>query len=958
MKHNYGIEIDCANCAREIEEALNKLSFVESATLVYVDKRMIILVNNDEEARYDELEREIENLAKSIEPDFRMWPSDTPAAVNSGNKTRYEYNIDIDCANCAREVEEAINGMPEVKKASVIYVDKRMVIEIAKSDAGRYDEIEAKIIKRATSIEPDFRMWPRDDGEVEEVENEKNSLIPRIAIGAIFVAFGLLLEFVLHWDVEGWDLPGLGMRLVFFVGLMVVGYDVILTAVKNIGRGKFLDEKFLMMVATVGALIIGEYPESVAVMMFYQIGEYFEGRAVAKTRTSVKALVNLKAPYATVERNGTVMTVKTETVQVGERVIIKPGEMVPIDGKIVSGESYMDTKAMTGESGPRAAKTGDEVLSGFINTESAITIETTRPYQDSAAAKVLSIIEDSAARKSTSEKFITKFSRYYTPFVVFSALALVLIPTIIHYVDPSIIAEDWMYWLEKGLIFLVVSCPCALVVSVPLSYFCGIGNASKKGILIKGSNYIEAISKTKAAVFDKTGTLTKGEFKVNKVEPVGMTEGELMDIAASAEVYSSHPIAKSICSYAKKKPSKDNSATTNVSGKGVTAVVNGKNIAVGNAGLMDDMGITGYPSDEEAGTHVYVAVDGVYAGHILISDSIKEDSKEAIDDLRKLGVKSYMLTGDTAKVGHAIADELGLDGCETDLLPGDKTAKLEEIMKGVEGSTAFVGDGINDAPSLARADVGCAMGGLGSDAAVEAADLVIIDDKPSKVAESIRISKKTQSIVWQNIFLALAIKFGILALTTFTDYVNMWIAVFGDVGVLILAVANATRALGGFSTLKVGKEEAKPAPAGAESCGCGCSHDHEHEHGHEHGESCCCGHDHEHHEHGAECKCGHDHEHHEHEHSHEHGESCCGHDHAHKHHHDGECGCGHEHAHEHEHHEHGAECKCGHDHEHSHEHHHHEDGEECCHGHHHDEGEEEHHHHEGKCACGCGDKKE
>ena len=897
MKHTYGIDIDCANCARKVEEALNRLPYVESATLVYVDKRMIILVNNDEEARYSELEKEIKEVAKSVEPDFSMWPSETPAAVNSGSKTRYEYNIDIDCANCARKVEEALNGMPEVKKATIVYVDKRMVIEIAKSDAGRYDEIEAKIVKRAISIESDFRMWPRDEEIVEEVENEKNSLIPRIAVGAVFVVFGLLLEFVLHWAVDGWDLPGIGMRLVFLIGLMIVGYDVIITAVKNIGRGKFLDEKFLMTVATVGALIIGEYPESVAVMMFYQIGEYFEGRAVAKTRASVKALVNLKAPYATVERNGGIATVRTETVQVGERVIIKPGEMVPIDGRIVSGESFMDTKAMTGESVPRAAKVGDELLSGFINTESTITIETLRPYQDSAAAKVLSIIEDSAARKSTSERFITKFSRYYTPIVVFSALALVLIPSLIHYMDASIIAEGGIYWLEKGLIFLVVSCPCALVVSVPLSYFCGIGNASKKGILIKGSNYIEAISKTKAAVFDKTGTLTKGEFKVNKVEPVGMTEEELMDIAASAEVYSSHPIAKSICSYAKKKAGKDNSATTNVSGKGVTAVVNGKNISVGNTSLMEDLGITGYPSGDEAGTHVYVAVNGVYAGHILISDSIKEDSREAIEELRKLGVKSYMLTGDTAKVGHAIAEELGLDGCETDLLPGDKTAKLEEIMQGVEGSTAFIGDGINDAPSLARADVGCAMGGLGSDAAVEAADLVIIDDKPSKVAESIRISKKTQSIVWQNIIMALAIKFGILALTTLTDYVNMWIAVFGDVGVLIIAVANATRALGGFRTLKVGKEETKPVPAGTESCGCG------------HGE-CSCGH--EPHEHVSECGCGceheHGHEHHHHVHeecgcSHEHDECCCGHG------HESECGCEHEHGHEH--HPHEKKCSCG-----------------------------------------------
>ena len=824
-KHTYHIEIDCANCCREVEEAINKMKEVESASLIYVDKRMIINVTPENAGNYDEIEKKIEKLAKSVEPDFEMW-SDEEVSDPSLTETRYVYSIEIDCANCCREVEEAINKMKEVEKASLIYVDKRMIIEVSKENAARYPDIEAKIRKIATEVEPDFNMWPYDESKDQPVENERNTLIPRIAASAVFVVFGLLLEWVLKWEVDGWDLSGIGMRALFFVGLMIIGYDVIINAFKNLGRARFLDENFLMMVATVGALIIGEYPESIAVMMFYQIGEYFEGRAVAKTRTSVKALVNLKAPYATVERKGGIATVKTETVKIGETVIVKPGEMVPIDGNIISGDSFVDTKAMTGESVPRHVGVGDEVLSGYINTEALIKIETVRPFKDSAASKVLSLIEDSAARKSSSEKFITKFARYYTPAVVICALVLAIVP--------SLLWGDWTYWINKGLIFLVVSCPCALVVSVPLSYFCGIGNASKKGILIKGSNYIEAISKTQAAVFDKTGTLTKGEFVVNKVEPVGITEKELVDYAASAEVYSNHPIAKSICKYAGVKATNEHSDSTNVSGKGVTAVVNGKTISVGNTGMMEDLGIRNFIDTDEPGTHIHVAVDGVYVGHILISDNIKDDAEKAIADLRALGVKSYMLTGDSKKVGHAIAEQLKLDGCEAELLPSDKTTKLEEIMAKTEGAVAFVGDGINDAPSLARADVGCAMGGLGSDAAVEAADLVIIDDMPSKVAESIKISKHTQSIVWQNIIFALVVKFAILGLTTFTDYINMWLAVFGDVGVLILAVANATRALGGLSNLKADKPK-------TEACECG---DHDHEHHHDHDGECHC-HDHD-----------------------------------------------------------------------------------------------------------------
>ncbi len=809
MKHTYRIEIDCANCARKVEAAINELPEVESAVLSYVNKTLTVEIANELEVDYPHIEAEIRDTATLIEDGFRMW---TEEERPKRTATRYEYDIEIDCANCARKVEEAVSKLPGIKKASIVYVDKRMVIEISQKDVSRYDEIEENIRKTAAAVESDFRMRPR--GAVEEDKNEKNTLIPRIAVGAVFVALGLIIELFMDWEVQGWDAQGIGMRLLFVCGLMVVGYDVVFNAFRNIGKARFLDENFLMTVATVGAIIIGEYPESVAVMMFYQIGEYFEGRAVAKTRTAVKALVNLKVPYALVERDGMIVSVKTETIKVGEHVLIKPGEMIPVDGKVIAGNSFVDTKAMTGEAVPRHIRAGDEVYGGYINTEATIRIEALRPYHDSAAAKVLSIIEESAARKSTSERFITKFSKYYTPIVVFGALALSIIPSLLHITDPALVAEGWEYWVNKGLIFLVVSCPCALVVSVPLSYFCGIGNASKKGILIKGSNYIEAISKTECVVFDKTGTLTKGEFRVHKVEPAGMTEEELVEYAAAVEIHSNHPIAKSICAYAGKRTADAEVEAVDVSGKGVTAEVGGKKIAVGNAGLMADLGVTGYAVSDEPGTHVYVAVDGVYAGHILISDTVKDDAKQAVSELRAMGVSTHMLTGDTEAVGRRIAEELGLDGCETDLLPADKTDRLERIMGSVNGSTAFVGDGINDAPSLARADVGCAMGGLGSDAAVEAADLVIIDDKPSKVAEAVRISKRTQAIVWQNIIFALAVKFAILGLTTFTDWVNMWIAVFGDVGVLILAVANATRALGGF------RRKGETSSCDGEHCDC------------------------------------------------------------------------------------------------------------------------------------------
>ena len=736
---------------------------------------------------------------------------------------KVRYRIDIDCANCAREVEEALNRIDSVDSVSIDYMNRRMIVDVPDSSRDSYLDIEREIMRVSRDTEPDFQMWPMSDDEDDDGEEEGFPI--GIVIGSLFLVFGLLLEYVLDLDINEYVLRG-----VFLVGLLTTGWRVFVNAAKNIVGRSFLDENFLMALATLSALAIGYWTESVAIMVFFRIGEYFEERAVSRSRSSVKALVSLKAPYTTVIRGGEESVVRTESVEVGETVIVRPGEMVPIDGVVASGESFMDTKTMTGEPVPRHVSEGDEVLSGYVNTDTLITVRTARPYKDSAAAKVLSLIEDSYARKSASERFITKFAKYYTPVVVLCAAIIATVPSILY-------PDSWTDWVYKGIVFLVVSCPCALVVSVPLSYFCGIGSASRRGVLVKGSTYIEAVSNAGTVVFDKTGTLTRGEFSVVRVEPVGMTEDELMRYTAAVESHSNHPIARSVCDYAGKNTG---SATEdrNVPGMGVTAKVDGRSVAVGSLQLMESVGISGIADTDEAGTHIHISVDGMYAGHILIADVLKDDSKDAVSELRSMGIRTCMLTGDGRQAAEAIAKGLDLDDYESELLPGEKTSRLEAIMKETKGATLFVGDGINDAPSLARADVGIAMGNVGSDAAIEAADLVIVDDSPAKVADAISISKKTQAIVWQNIIFSLAVKFAILGLTTFTDLINMWIAIVGDVGVLILAVANATRALGGM------KLKAEPETDACCAEGCCCSKDaHGHHHHHEDGYHC---HEHEH----------------------------------------------------------------------------------------------------------------
>lgn len=573
------------------------------------------------------------------------------------------------------------------------------------------------------------------------------------------------------------------------ISYLIIGGDVLYHAARNIVKGKVFDEHFLMSIATIGALLIGEYPEAVAVMLFYQIGELFQDIAVEKSRNSITSLMDIRPDYANIEENGNLKQVDPNSIQPGSIIIVKPGEKVPIDGVIVEGESSLNTTALTGESLPQDVKSGDNIISGCINMSGLLRIRTTGTFGDSTVSKILKLVEDSGSSKANTEKFITKFARIYTPVVVIGAVLLALIP--------SIFTGDWITWINRALIFLVISCPCALVVSIPLSFFGGIGGASRIGVLVKGSNYIEQLSKTEIVVFDKTGTLTKGNFSVSVIHPEIISKEELLEVAALAESYSDHPISQSLRTAYNHKIDKSRiSDVENFSGHGIKAIVDNKTVYAGNSKLMDKIGVKWKPCHSQ-GTIVHVVIDNEYVGHIVITDEIKPNSKEAIKSLKECGVKkTIMLTGDRKGVGESVAKDLEMDEVYTELLPADKVAKVENLLKqkSAKGYLAFVGDGINDAPVLKRADIGIAMGALGSDAAIEAANVVLMDDNPLKIAKAIKISRKTLRIVSQNIIFALAVKAIILLLGAF-GLTNMWEAVFADVGVSLLAILNALRAM-------------------------------------------------------------------------------------------------------------------------------------------------------------------
>ena len=611
------------------------------------------------------------------------------------------------------------------------------------------------------------------------MSKKQKKMLVRIGAGAVLFALALLLP------AEG------TLRLAaFIVPYAVVGWDVLWRAVRNITRGQVFDENFLMALATVGAFATGEYPEGVAVMLFYQVGEWFQSYAVGRSRQSIASLMDIRPDYANIERDGKLHRVDPDSVAVGDVIVVKAGEKIPLDGVVLEGASAVDTAALTGESLPRDVQPGDDVISGCINKSGLLRVRVTKIFGESTVAKILDLVENSSSKKARAENFITRFARYYTPAVVIAAALLAVVP-------PLALGYAWNEWIHRALIFLVISCPCALVISVPLSFFGGIGGASKRGVLVKGSNYLEVLADAEIVVFDKTGTLTKGVFNVTAVHPDRVSEARLLELAALAESYSDHPISRSLReAYGKELETARVSDVEELSGRGVRAEIDGHTVCAGNDKLMEEVGVPWHPC-HRIGTTVHVSLDGEYVGHIVISDELKPDAAEAIAELKRRGVrKTVMLTGDAKSVGESVAKELGIDEVHAQLLPGDKVDRVEALLKekSPRGKLAFVGDGINDAPVLSRADIGIAMGALGSDAAIEAADIVLMDDKPSKIAVAMSIAKKTLRIVHQNIVFALGVKALVLLLGA-AGMANMWEAVFADVGVSFIAILNASRAL-------------------------------------------------------------------------------------------------------------------------------------------------------------------
>ena len=702
----------------------------------------------------------------------------------------------LDCPNCAAKVERKINTLEGIKEATVDFLGKKIVVL---ADEISENELVELIQTEVDKIEDGVKVFvPKvQAGESSSEEEDTGKIKKKLLIGGVLFVLGIFVPKTLF-------IPKLA---VFLVSYLVIGGDVLLSAFKNILNGQVFDENFLMAIATVGAFAIGEYPEGVAVMLFYQFGELFQGIAVNNSRKSIVSLMDIRPDYANIKVGEGIKKVSPEEIKVGEIIVVKPGEKVPLDGKIVKGASTFDTSALTGESLPREAKAGDDVLSGFINKNGLIEIQVAKVFSESTVSKILYLMENAGSKKSKTENFITKFARYYTPAVVITALIVAIFPPLL---IQGATFSDWIY---RALIFLVVSCPCALVISIPLGFFGGIGGASRHGILIKGTNYLEVLNNLESVVMDKTGTLTKGIFKVTKVNAENnikindfqnnkteLTKPLLLKYAAHIEKFSNHPIAQSIVAEYENSVSKvDENVVKDfeeISGFGIKVNINNHQFLAGNSKLMNLGNIT-FDKKENLGTAIYLAADGKYIGNILISDEVKEDSARAIKGMKENGVKEIvMLTGDNEAIGKNIAEKLGIDKVFTELLPNEKVEKLEEIYKtkSEKGKVAFVGDGINDAPVLARADLGIAMGGAGSDAAIEAADVVIMNDEPSKIVTAIKIAKKTKEIVWQNITIAFAIKIVVMALGLFGD-ATMWEAVFADVGVALLAVLNATRVL-------------------------------------------------------------------------------------------------------------------------------------------------------------------
>ena len=693
-----------------------------------------------------------------------------------GNKEELQLTLEgLNCANCARKIEEKVGRMEGVKESNLNFTTTTLNVKLEKKV--KEEHVINEIKKIVEALEPHVKVEKKVYGKA-TIKKAKFTVKSTLIIGAVLYLFAVIGDF------QG----TLGLIL-FGASYLLIGGEVVLTAIKNIAKGQVFDENFLMTVATIGAFTINQYPEAVAVMLFYEIGETIQGYAVNKSRSSISSLMDIRSDYANLIINGKEKKVSPETVKVEDVILVKPGEKVPLDGVVIEGESFIDTSVLTGESVPRKIVPNDEILSGGINTSGLLKVKVTKKFGESIVSRILEMVENAASKKADTEKFITKFAKVYTPIVVVLAILIAVIP--------SIFIKDALFstWLYRALVFLVVSCPCALVVSVPLGFFAGIGGASKKGVLVKGSNYLELLKDLETVVFDKTGTLTEGVFSVTEINTNGIDKEKLIEVAAMAESFSNHPIAISIIKeYGKEIDKEVIKEYKEILGRGIKALINNEEVLVGNSKLMNEFNIL-YNEVDSIGTVVYCAINGEFKGSIVISDKIKENAAEALINLKKAGVKkTVMLTGDNKKTAYKVGKKINIDEIHSELLPLDKVREVEELLKrsNKNGKLAFVGDGVNDAPVLARADIGIAMGGIGSDAAIEAADIVLMKDDINALVDAINVSKKTNKILWQNIVFALGIKILVMVLGTF-GIANMWTAVFADVGVTIIAIINSTR---------------------------------------------------------------------------------------------------------------------------------------------------------------------
>lgn len=761
-------KLDCAHCATKIEDEVAKIEGIIEHNLNFVKKTLKIKVVNKDSKEINSI---ISHTIKSIENHV-----DVEEILNNNQKKFKLENLF--CASCAEKIEKAILGLDEVKDGS--YNFSTQTLKLTLDENININDFTLKLQKLVDSFEEGVKVSflstkAKKTEVLEEEINSKESIINLIGFAifvvALFIGKNLLIG-----------------KILFVLSYILVGGDIVIKSFKNINRKTFFDENFLMTIATFGAFAIGEYPEASAVMIFYKVGEFFQSKAVKKSRNSIEELMDIRPDYANLLINGTFEKVDPEDISIGDIILVKPGEKIPLDGIVMKGESTLDTSALTGESVPRRVSVDSNVLSGSINKNGTLEIKVKKAFYDSTASKILELVENASSNKGETEKFITKFSRYYTPIVVIIALLTAIIP--------SLIFGDFNSWLYRALIFLVISCPCALVVSVPLGFFSGIGNASKKGVLVKGGNYLEALNKLDTIIFDKTGTLTEGEFNVASINPYkeSINKEDLLEIAALGELNSNHPIAHSIKKYYGKELDRNRiKEYKEIEGYGISVKIDDKDALIGNKKLLDKEGI-GVEESFDYGTIIYISYDKKYLGNIVIKDKIKEDSKDAIEKLKDLGKKVYLLTGDNELVGERIGRELGIDKVYSNLLPQEKVEIFDKIKSNTNELVAFVGDGINDAPVLAKADIGISMGGVGSDAAIEASDIVLMEDKPSKIISALYTANKTRKIVIQNILFALGVKVAIMALGIMGN-ATMWEAIFADVGVSLIAVINSTRIL-------------------------------------------------------------------------------------------------------------------------------------------------------------------